>query len=251
MTTGSMTSILPSYPVLKPVRPLPSTTVLLLRDRAQGMEVLMVRRSRSAVFGGMFVFPGGMVDPVDLGPLAREATRGEHTEDIGWEAAGLRETAEEVGIYLTDRSVESRGRPLAGEDVYRWVLDRGARFDARRLRYLSNWITPRLSPQRFDARFYVARVEGDETVLLSDRELTESVWVRPARALEHVRTGKWDMILPTEKNLERLTGFADSLEAWDSIDEEREVRPVLPRMVIRDQGLDALLPGEPGYEEAE
>jgi len=69
--------------------------------------------------------------------------------------------------------------------------------------------------------------------------------------LEHVRTGKWDMILPTEKNLERLTGFADSLEAWDSIDEEREVRPVLPRMVIRDQGLDALLPGEPGYEEAE
>lgn len=245
-----MTSVLPSRPAAQPVQPLPSSTVLLLRDGAEGMEVLMVRRSRSTVFGGMFVFPGGVVDPVDRSPLARKATVGAMARDIQWKAAGLRETAEEVGIYLTDRPLNPPVRPLRGPDIYRWVLKQGARFDAGRLRYLSNWVTPRPSRQRFDARFYIAGVAGDETVVLSDGELTESVWIRPAQALERVRTGRWDMILPTEKNLERLLGFVNTRQAWASIDESTEVEPVLPRMVIREQGFDALLPGDPGYEEA-
>lgn len=246
-----MTSVRPSRPPTQSVRPLPSSTVLLLRDGAQGMEVLLVRRSRSAVFGGMFVFPGGVVDPIDRSRLARRATVGGFLGDVRWEAAGLRETAEEVGIYLTDRPITPPDRPLRGEAVYRWVLSQDARFDARRLRYLSNWITPRPAPQRFDARFYAARVDGDEAIVLSDAELTDSAWIRPAEALKRHRAGDWDMILPTEKNLERLLGFTDSLEAWASIDETNDVKPVLPKMVIREQGFDALLPGDPGYEEAE
>ena len=175
-----MTSVLPSVPTVQSVQPLPSSTVLLLRDRAEGMEVLMVRRSRSTVFGGMFVFPGGVVDPVDRSSLAREATVGALAEDIHWKAAGLRETAEEVGIYLTDRPLTAPARPLRGAAVYRWVLSQGARFDADRLRYLSNWVTPRPSRQRFDARFYMAMVEGDEEILLSDGEL-DRVRLDPAR----------------------------------------------------------------------
>ncbi len=210
----------------------------------------MVRRSRSTVFGGLFVFPGGVVDPVDRSSLAGEATVGASGEELQWKAAGLRETAEEVGVYLTNRSVNPPARPLRGADVYRWVLSQGARFDAGRLRYLSNWITPRPSRQRFDARFYIAAVEGDEVLTLSHNELTESVWIRPAQALDRVRTGRWDMILPTEKNLERLLGFSNTLQAWASIGETTEIEPVLPRMVIREEGFDALLPGDPGYEEA-
>ena len=246
-----MTSALPRNPALRPVTPLPSSTVLLLRDRAGGMEVLMVRRSPSTVFGGVFVFPGGIVDPVDKGPLAKEALVGNWPGDNGWRAAGLRETAEEVGIYLTDQPISPPGHPLSGEAVYRWVLSQDARFDARRLRYLSNWVTPRPAPHRFDARFYVARVAGDETLVLASAELTESVWIRPDEALDRVSTGKWDMILPTEKNLECLLGFTTSGEAWESIDNTGEVIPVLPKMVIHQNGFDALLPGQPGYEEAE
>ena len=190
------------------------------------------------------------MDPVDRSSLAREATVGALAEDIHWKAAGLRETAEEVGIYLTDRPLTAPARPLRGAAVYRWVLSQGARLDADRLRYLSNWVTPRPSRQRFDARFYMAMVEGDEEILLSDGELTESVWIRPAQALDRVRTGRWDMILPTEKNLERLLGFTNTRQTWACIDETVEVEPVLPRIVIREEGFDALLPGDPGYEEA-
>lgn len=246
-----MTSVLPSRPISSSMRPLPSSTVLLLRDRPAGMEVLMVRRSHSAVFGGMYVFPGGVVDPVDRSSLATEAIVGVETGHNGWKAAGLRETAEEVGIYLTDRPIALPDRPLRGEDVYRWVLSRGGRFDARRLRYLSNWITPRPALQRFDARFFLARVEGSEELSLAASELTEGVWIQPAEALDRFRSGDWDMILPTEKNLEGLLDFSDTRQACTSIAETGHPRPVRPRIVIREQRLDALLPGDPGYEEAE
>jgi 8-oxo-dGTP pyrophosphatase MutT (NUDIX family) len=171
------------------------------------------------------------------------------SEGEGWKEAGLRETAEEVGVYLTDRPIDTPDRPLRGEDVYLWVLARGARFDARRLTYLSNWVTPRPAPQRFDARFFVAKVEGTEKLSLSPTELTEWVWIRPADALDRFRLGEWDMILPTEKNLECLLDYSNSHQAWTTIDQTGEVHPVLPRMVFREQGLDALLPGDPGYEE--
>ena len=245
-----MTSVLPSRPGLHSVPPLPSSTVLLLADRAGHLEVLMVRRSRSAVFGGMFVFPGGVVDPVDVSPLAEEVLGGTPPGEAGWMAAGLRETAEEVGIYLTDRSVEPPPKPLRGEDIYRWVAGQGARFDAGRLRYLSNWVTPHEAPQRFDARFYLARVEGDEALTLAEGELTEAAWVAPRRALSLRQRGEWEMILPTEKTLEYLAGFTTAQEAWESVDETVEVTPVLPRIVIRKGRMEPLLPGDPGYEVA-
>jgi len=246
-----MTSVLPSRPGLRSVSPLPSSTVLLLADRAGHLEVLMVRRSRSAVFGGMFVFPGGVVDPVDPSPLAEAVLVGTLAGEAGWLAAGLRETAEEVGIYLTDRPIDPPPKPLRGEEIYRWVSGRRARFDAGRLRYLSNWVTPKEAPQRFDARFYLARVEGDEPLTLAEAELTEAVWVEPRRALSRRRRGEWEMILPTEKTLEYLAGFHTSREAWESVDETGDVTPVLPRLVMRRGRPEPLLPGDPGYGEAE
>jgi 8-oxo-dGTP pyrophosphatase MutT (NUDIX family) len=44
----------------------PAATVALLRDGAQGLEVLLGRRSsRLAFHGGAWVFPGGKIDPED------------------------------------------------------------------------------------------------------------------------------------------------------------------------------------------
>lgn len=246
-----MTSALPSLDSAPPVPALPSSTVLLLRDRAKGLEVLLVRRAASAVFGGMFVFPGGVVDAVDQGPLAEGALTGLGQGGDPWRAAGLRETAEEVGIYLTDQPVPTPTRPLKGAEVYRWVHSQDARFDAGRLRYLSNWITPHPAPQRFDARFYLARVAGHESLVLAEDELVEAVWVRPSQALDRLYRGVWEMILPTYKTLEDLQEFPTATAAWKSVGETQEVAPVVPRLVRRSGGLHALLPGDPGYEDAE
>ena len=48
-----------------------AATVILLRDTPGGLETLMLRRdSKLAFVGGMWVFPGGRVDPEDAAGLA-------------------------------------------------------------------------------------------------------------------------------------------------------------------------------------
>ena len=51
------------HPQRAPAVARPAATVLLLRDGAQGVEVLMTRRAMSASFApGAYVFPGGGID---------------------------------------------------------------------------------------------------------------------------------------------------------------------------------------------
>ena len=48
---------------------IPAATVILLRDGADGVETLvLLRNSKLAFAGGMWVFPGGRVDPGDRVP---------------------------------------------------------------------------------------------------------------------------------------------------------------------------------------
>src|SRR3954464_8096683 len=43
-----------------------ASTVVLLRDRPDGMRAYLLRRTRTMAFAaGMYVFPGGSVDPRD------------------------------------------------------------------------------------------------------------------------------------------------------------------------------------------
>ena len=66
-----------------------AATVMLLRDTTSGVEVFMLRRTQNAAFaGGMYVFPGGKVDPAD----------GEGDE--AYRVAAVRECYEEAGVLL-------------------------------------------------------------------------------------------------------------------------------------------------------
>ena len=49
--------------------PRDAASVVMLRDSAAGLEVLLMRRhTDSAVLGGAYVFPGGKVDAADTAP---------------------------------------------------------------------------------------------------------------------------------------------------------------------------------------
>ena len=79
----------------------PAATVVVARDGASGLEVLLVQRSEAVShMGGMWVFPGGKVDPQDAQPAASplETAR----------AAAIRETREEVGLEVSDEQLRSR-----------------------------------------------------------------------------------------------------------------------------------------------
>jgi 8-oxo-dGTP pyrophosphatase MutT (NUDIX family) len=69
-----------------------AATVLLLRDGALGLEILLMQRASQLAFhGGAWAFPGGRVDPGDLcGADALAAARG----------AAVRETYEESGLVI-------------------------------------------------------------------------------------------------------------------------------------------------------
>src|SRR5688572_24981576 len=52
-----------------PPEPVPAAAVILLRDGAGGLEVLMQRRREQATaFAGVVAFPGGKVAPIDSDP---------------------------------------------------------------------------------------------------------------------------------------------------------------------------------------
>ena len=84
------------------VTPRPAATLLMLRDGAEGLEVLMTSRHEEAGFaGGALVFPGGKVDPADHA-LARHCAGKAALDEVAavLRIAAIRETFEECGILL-------------------------------------------------------------------------------------------------------------------------------------------------------
>ena len=69
-----------------------AATVVILRDTADGPQVLLIERPDRGSFAGAWVFPGGKLDDADHRP-------GDAEEDTARRAA-VRETVEEVGLVV-------------------------------------------------------------------------------------------------------------------------------------------------------
>ncbi len=193
----------------------PAATLLLLRDGAQGLEVLMTRRSASASFApGAYVFPGGGVDAADgMAFDVCQRRPGQSEELSARSVAAIRESFEELGILLAHRP---DGRMADASDVAR--LDRhaplaeqcrrsGHRLAVDHVFYLAHWITDRDLSRRFDVPFLVARMPQGQTPVADESEQFEPVWVSPAEALQKHEAGQFFMIFPTIRTLERLKGY--------------------------------------------
>lgn len=206
----------------------------------------MVRRaSRASFMAGARVFPGGAIDDADSGLEARTALRWSgDPEETAWRAAALRELAEETGIVVAEDGV--RSGEVSGDDLYRTCVAAGRRLDADALHYLSNWVTPRGLPKRFDTRFYLVEVGADVAARADRVEVFDPVWVTPAAALAAAADGSWVVEFPTRIHLELLaaTGGIEAALASGGTPERIE-----PRLVAGVDGAwSILLPGQPGYD---
>ena len=168
---------------------------------------------------GAHVFPGGRLDKNDssasacallsAGAAALHERLGEALpamQAAGLYVAAIRETFEEAGLLL--------GRLAAGwaSGDARAAVASGAQFatlveaiDAAALVPWVRWVTPEISPRRFDARFFLARAPAGQEPRVDGREATEGLWISPRAAL-----GRWldgDMLLApaTAKCLERCS----------------------------------------------
>ena len=253
------------------LKPLPAATVTLVRDSDNGLEVLMLQRNfQSGFMPGMYMFPGGALDPDDYTHEA--AARCERLDDetasgalgLAYWIAAIRESFEEAGILLAR---DARGRMVALDQpavierfrVHRHALNAGhCRFipfvTSERLRlavdqllYFSHWITPVGAPRRYDTRFFLAPAPATQEPLHDDVEAIDHVWVQPAAALAAHGRGEFNMRTPTIKTLETFVRYGSVEELTAALRALHEIPAMLPRITKDGR---RVLPGEPGYEEA-
>ena len=228
--------------------PRPSSTICVLHQGETDFEVLMVRRSATARFmAEAWVFPGGVVDPDDHEQLALGSIDGLTHPELGpWMAAAFREVVEETGIWLTNPPFVEGIDDMA---VFALAQVRGLRFDATRVAYFANWITPTMVPKRFDARFFIAAIDERVAAVPDEREIDRAEFVTPGEALRRAETGEWLVPFPTQRTLHQLAGFSTvdaALDEW----QHKEVIPVQPRMrVAADGALEVVMPGDPGFDD--
>lgn len=194
-----------------------AATILLLRDRPQGMEVFMVVRHHEIDFAsGALVFPGGRVDPGDA-EIAAGLGGGADATPI--HVAAVRETFEECGVLLARRrgqealvSAEVLQRLEAPREAlcrretsFAEILSAGDLVPATDLLvHFAHWVTPRTQPKRFDTHFFLAVAPEDHLALHDGGEAVDSVWIRPGDALGEAAAGRRKLIFPTRMNLLKL-----------------------------------------------
>lgn len=146
-----------------------AATLVLARDGAGAIEVLLLQRPDRGAFAGGWVFPGGRVEPHD------EADDEERTA----RNAAVRETAEETGLIV----------------------------DPDALLPLSHWSPPQQLATKFHTWFFFAHGhEGD--VVLQPAEAVASEWLRPADALKRHGAGSLKLFPPTWVTLDTLMAFS-------------------------------------------
>lgn len=205
----------------------PAATIMVLRDGADGVELLMLRRSsKASFFPHAWVFPGGRVDAADASVAVRGSVDGVPTSDHSFAVAAIRECFEEAGAWLGDGE-PSDGLRDALNTRQATLLDAdGLVADLERLELWSWWITPEHEPKRYDTRFFITALRPDEVpeIAHDEVETVSSQWIRPADALAADGFG---LAPPTFLTLHQLAGFSTTAEAMAAA-VRRSVTPIMP-----------------------
>ena len=157
-------------------RIVPAATVVPLREGGAGLEVLLLRRSSRGAFGGMWVFPGGQVDPGDMDTRDMDAgdrdagpapASGAEAEIRAARRAAVREAKEEADLELEESSLVTH----------------------------SFWLPPPEAPRRFATWFFLAPAGGE--IVVDHGEIREHRWLAPSEAMESRDRGEIDLAPPT------------------------------------------------------
>ena len=249
-----------------PVTPVDASTVLLIRNSDNGIEVFMVVRHRNADFaGGALVFPGGKVDPGDDDPdlEGRRGMKGSLPQRLmALRVAAIRETFEEASVLLAR---ERGNADLLGPDrqamiveKYRDTLYEGdvsmtEIVDAEDLELacdqlipFAHWITPERVPKRFDTHFFLIPAPHKVDAQHDGTESVGSVWITAKAAIADAQAGQRSVMFPTRMNLNVLGQSATVTEALAAAS-AREVVTVMPKAEKVEGGRIMHIPAEAGY----
>ena len=219
-------------------KPKDAATVSIVRDSENTIEVLLMKRHGEDRFlPNYHVFPGGALELQDyeyeissdkkIKDIKKFA--GDYKRYYGFVMCGIRETFEESGILF---AVDDNGNyPLINTkkiikkftDYRQLVFENSLSFKEMLMKekltpaidnlfYIDRWITPPISPIRYDTRFFTAIVPESQEISHDGNELTDFEWMTPAEGLRKYKERKLKLVHPTIKTLEFLNGFTSSKE---------------------------------------
>nr|NJM03149.1 NUDIX domain-containing protein [Desulfobacula sp.] len=249
-----------------------ASTVILVREKNLAFEVYLLRRSNASGFmDGLYVFPGGVVDPedkgleswapyVDLDPAAMEQQLGGtgfSGEDVlSFSIAAIRETLEEAGVLiaLTENRAKTdldqicafrlnKDLPKSWFRVKimaeKWTLSLSS------LAPWSHWITPALMKKRFDTRFFIVSMPQGQTCIPDDTETHQGIWLTPQKALEQNLELSLPLSPPTVVTLTGLSAYKSFRELQQVIRTRTWGDPISPCLVPSPDGPLILEPWDP------
>lgn len=228
-----------------------AVTVIPCRPKKDGgFEICMTRsRQNETTPQAFYGFPGKCVTKEDYSDgilkrswgLARQEARATLGSELrpavalGHWVGAIRGLFERIGILLC---VTELGEPLklarsgenlaakrrklnAGEIDFRDLLESERWFcDMTRLGYFSRWLTPAETATPFDNRFFLAALAADQGQSSNSRNVADSLWIAPERALAKCQRGALTLDFTAYASLRILA----DLDSWESVCAEYEIR---------------------------
>jgi 8-oxo-dGTP pyrophosphatase MutT (NUDIX family) len=192
---------------------IPAATVLLLRDTADGVETLMLRKNSKIAFGGMWVFPGGKIDTTD----------GEHGD-----------------------SMETRARIAASREA---MEETALEIDSEQMVWFSHWTPPAMGNRRFATWFYAAPAPATH-VIIDEGEIMESRWLSAASAMAQQASGEIELAPPTFVTLHYLSFYGSTAAALTGLG-GGEPRHYATHIATSGDEIVALWEGDAGYTDTD
>lgn len=201
-------------------------------------------------FGGVYAFPGGVVDPGDRPDTLRHdwpdrlGVPDERARAVV--GAAVRELFEETGVLLAGRADEpdhtvgdttaddweaDRARVAARELTMAELLRRrGLRLRDDLLLPWTRWITPEFEPKRYDTWFFVALLPEAQTARDVSGEADRTTWISPADA------NGLALLPPTRAMLNDLRAYSRLVDVVSASARRNAAAPVMPRVELTDDG---------------
>lgn len=247
----------------------PAATVILVRPAGKQFQIyLLQRNAKSSFMGGLYVFPGGVLDPEDrdLFTWRRRVDSGAaevlrrlgggiaYEEVLAYGVAAVRETFEEAGVLLARPEkdpAESDARDRACDRFnggFREKIVSEKRLLAfRRLHRWAHWVTPQRMKRRYDTRFFLSVLPPGQQCRPDRREMVRGVWLGPREGLAANMEGRIPLSPPTLISLQELAGFRKMAELENALASRGWGAALHPRLVPLNKGALIIEPWDPAY----
>ncbi len=242
-----------------PVTPVQSASLIVVRDGAHGIEVLLLKRNPHLSFAAdSLVFPGGSLDEGDRLIASAMRNDGTNLDLLDYRVAAMRESFEEANILHAERhGVLLSQADLRGFKRCRQYLLEGRLFfeDFLRtkqihlkidsLRHMAHWVTPEKLKKRFSTQFFLAVQPSNQNGEPDGGEMLDARWYL-AKGIEESLDENNRMMLPTRLNCQFIGEFDTVATLLEAV-RRREVVSVMPQIQRRGDERWFVIPPEAGY----